>query len=250
VSPSGRQLGTSGSPTSEQNATWGYDTSGRFNSLAASGTTLTYGYTTNSHLLSAISHTVSGWTQTRTYESNRDLLDVIETKYSTATKAKFDHTHDSLYRATTILKTGEQFSTYGNGTQGIETDHDYNDRGEVIADSTALGGTSTPLTGRDDYFGYDPIGNRASVNRSGSTIAYTSNNLNQYSSFTGSATHTYDHDGNLTYDGQWNYTWDAENRLIAQETASGVTPAKKLEFKYDYRHRREKRTGSGFGVWG
>ncbi|WCJ60962.1 hypothetical protein NXS98_07535 [Fontisphaera persica] len=28
----------------------------------------------------------------------------------------------------------------------------------------------------------------------------------------------YDADGNLTSDGQWSYTWDAENRLVAQET--------------------------------
>ncbi|WCJ60954.1 hypothetical protein NXS98_07495 [Fontisphaera persica] len=29
----------------------------------------------------------------------------------------------------------------------------------------------------------------------------------------------YDADGNLQSDGQWSYVWDAENRLIAQETA-------------------------------
>jgi hypothetical protein len=37
---------------------------------------------------------------------------VIETKFSTATKAKFDHTHDALYRTITVAKTGDQFSSY------------------------------------------------------------------------------------------------------------------------------------------
>jgi RHS repeat-associated protein len=53
---------------------------------------------------------------------------------------------------------------------------------------------------------------------------------------------TYDADGNLTSDGVWVYSWDAENRLWAMETcanavAGGVT-ARRLEFKYDASHRR------------
>lgn len=31
---------------------------------------------------------------------------------------------------------------------------------------------------------------------------------------------TYDSDGNLTYDGRWDYVWDAENRLIRMTTAA------------------------------
>ncbi|MDD2764840.1 MAG: hypothetical protein PHE83_12795, partial [Opitutaceae bacterium] len=57
---------------------------------------------------------------------------------------------------------------------------------------------------------------------------------------------TYDYDGNLTADGRWTNTWDAENRLVAMETRTAVvTPngplpvseRKKLEFKYDYMSR-------------
>lgn len=70
----------------------------------------------------------------------------------------------------------------------------------------------------------------------------------------------YDDDGNLTSDGQWTYTWDAENRLIAAEqkslpVASGFTaPArKKLEFDYDYKNRRiskrvSQSAGSGWAL--
>ncbi len=213
----------------------GYDASGRPNAVWA----YTYVYTANSHRIASISHSSYAWTQTRTYLSANDTLDVIETKWGATSKAKFDHTHDVLYRATTILKTGEQFSTYGNGSQGLETDFTYNDRSELTGDSTALGGTSTPLTGRDDYHAYDPIGNRTQVLRSGATVNYTPNNLNQYTSFTGSATHTYDDDGNLTNDGMWTYQWDAENRLIAQDS---ITHVRRLEFKYDYLGRRVQKT--------
>lgn len=50
----------------------------------------------------------------------------------------------------------------------------------------------------------------------------------------------YDDDGNLNSDGRWNYTWDAENRLISMEAISGVPPEAKLriEFAYDHASRR------------
>jgi RHS repeat-associated protein len=50
----------------------------------------------------------------------------------------------------------------------------------------------------------------------------------------------YDLDGNLTSDGRWAYTWDAENRLVSMESISSVPAAikRRLEFIYDYDGRR------------
>jgi RHS repeat-associated protein len=50
----------------------------------------------------------------------------------------------------------------------------------------------------------------------------------------------YDADGNLTSDSLWSYTWDAENRLVKQESTSGLPAAgkRRLEFTYDYQSRR------------
>ena len=51
---------------------------------------------------------------------------------------------------------------------------------------------------------------------------------------------TYDLDGNLTSDGRWVYTWDAENRLSGMEAPAAV-PARhrrKLAFAYDAQGRR------------
>lgn len=56
---------------------------------------------------------------------------------------------------------------------------------------------------------------------------------------------TYDDDGNLTNDGRWDYTWNAENRLIKMETAATArtagAPWVVLEFVYDYMGRRISR---------
>ncbi len=55
---------------------------------------------------------------------------------------------------------------------------------------------------------------------------------------------TYDADGNLTGDGTWTYTWDAENRLATMETRSDLPMLTlgldflKIEFDYDYLGRR------------
>jgi RHS repeat-associated protein len=55
----------------------------------------------------------------------------------------------------------------------------------------------------------------------------------------------YDEDGNLTADARWTYTWDAENRLIQQQTttsaaAQGV-PNLRLTFTYDSQSRRVRK---------
>src|SRR6266850_858636 len=53
-------------------------------------------------------------------------------------------------------------------------------------------------------------------------------------------TFTYDLDGNLTSDGHWTNSWDAENRLIQMETISSVPiqAKQKLVFSYDHQSRR------------
>ena len=53
---------------------------------------------------------------------------------------------------------------------------------------------------------------------------------------------SYDEDGNLTNDGRWLYSWDAENRLIQMESTSDALSAgqsyTKLNFVYDWQGRR------------
>jgi hypothetical protein len=56
---------------------------------------------------------------------------------------------------------------------------------------------------------------RTSRGESGSESDFpTANAVNQYTAV-GSATPTWDANGNLTYDGTFTYAYDAENRLVA-----------------------------------
>ncbi len=65
----------------------------------------------------------------------------------------------------------------------------------------------------------------------------------------------YDADGNLTQDGLWNYEWDGENRLKAQELRSdvGAPVWKRLEYAYDGQGRRIRKVvktkTSATGPW-
>ena len=52
---------------------------------------------------------------------------------------------------------------------------------------------------------------------------------------------TYDDDGNLTRDGRFTYTWDAENRLISATTRADLpasVPRIRVEYTYDHQSRR------------
>ena len=49
---------------------------------------------------------------------------------------------------------------------------------------------------------------------------------------------TYNADGNLIQDGRWNYTWDAENRLVKLTPSTSVGPQISLQFDYDSHGRR------------
>ena len=66
----------------------------------------------------------------------------------------------------------------------------------------------------------------------------------------------HDADGNLTSDGRWKYTWDAENRLTAMESITNGTPSaswRKLAFVYDAQGRRIRKTvqiGNTNATWG
>jgi len=48
----------------------------------------------------------------------------------------------------------------------------------------------------------------------------------------------HDADGNLTNDGRWTYTWDAENRLVKLTPNTAVGPQISLKFEYDWQSRR------------
>jgi RHS repeat-associated protein len=61
---------------------------------------------------------------------------------------------------------------------------------------------------------------------------------------------THDLDGNLTSDGRWTYTWDAENRLLRVQSRSDTpqTSWRRVEWQYDALGRRIRQTTSNWLV--
>ena len=89
----------------------------------------------------------------------------------------------------------------------------YNRRSELAAASVG--------TNRYGY-AYDTIGNRLWSAANSETNSYTANSLNQYTAVAAWANPVYDADGNMTSDGTFSYSYDAENRLLAAYPLSPV----------------------------
>jgi RHS repeat-associated protein len=176
----------------------------------------------------------------------------------------FTYVYDGLDRLTTIKEAGTTpiVSTLYNPQQTVASQT----RGAV---TTTLGydPVSRPTSWMDDLagttsdvtstFAYNPASQLVTKARSNDTYRFTSyasvsrpyavNGLNQYAT-AGSASFTYDANGNLTGDGSNSYIYDVENRMKTA-TVGGVaatlnydplgrlwqvvTPSKTLEWTYD-----------------
>ncbi len=178
----GYTLGTSSVPAVDGEITYGYDTYGRLNGVALTGgPSFVYGFVANSNLISGVSDSGSGWTQTRTWLSNRDLLGSIETKFSTTSIGKFQYVSDALGRRTSKVSTGALYARYSAG--GLAEDYTYNARSELTGaetyESTDPSVTTTPMLGRNFTYAYDQIGSRTSSSVDGTSTTYTNNALNE-----------------------------------------------------------------------
>lgn len=91
---------------------------------------------------------------------------------------------------------------------------------------------------------YDALGNRISANINGGNTVYTANNLNQLinsNSGTQNINFTYNHNGQLSFDGKFYKSYDAEGRLM-KDSAS---PANVLTYTYDAFGRKVQKTLNG-----
>jgi RHS repeat-associated protein len=100
---------------------------------------------------------------------------------------------------------GYGYNILGNVTDRNADTFGYNARSEV---------TSADIGSTISRYAYDNIGNNLWVSVNAATNFYSANALNQYTAID-TTTLAYDADGNLLTNGDWSYTWDAENRLVA-----------------------------------
>jgi RHS repeat-associated protein len=98
-------------------------------------------------------------------------------------------------------------------------------------------GTSIPAPARYIQYNYDAVGNRTSSNDNGNIVNYIANNVNEYDQLSGitNVTPDYDNQGNLVFDGTYNFSYDPSNRitLVNNGTVAG--------YKYDALGRRIKK---------
>ena len=217
---------TQGESTLATTATLYNNNSGRITRGTFGTNQFNYTYLANSHLISQVTTCGGAAKKVFTYEPNRDLPTEIAFKLSNNTLiAKRNYTFDALGRVSARTQT--------RGTDTARNDSfGYNDRSEL---------TSATL-GNDNYaYNFDNIGNRITAEELADEIAYSANNLNQYTAIEKSSgtpfEPTFDDDGNQltvqTATGVWNVTYNAENRPITFTKDTTV-----IECKYDAQGRR------------
>lgn len=170
----------------------------------------------------------------REYEAERDLIAVVSNWWD-QTNSFFAYDNDGVGRRTRRVDSGRITNEFG-----------YNTRSELVR---AVMGTNAY-----DY-AYDPIGNRVAATNNGAATRYAANQLNQYTELETSAVTGlwYDADGNLTNDGAFAYSWDAENQLVLAEPIDPATGAKRVRSAYDHVGRRIEKAvdvwdGSGWAA--
>jgi len=181
----GYELGTSSSPGQDQAASFGYDSVARLNSEGlAGGPTFSYAFTANSNLIGSITDSADNWSQARTWDSHRDLLDTIQTSAGGTTAGSFTYAYDNLGRRVSKLETGALFARYPAG--GLVDAYSYDTKSEVTGDqayqSTNPTSPTNPVLGRGFAFAYDPIGNRTTSSVDTQQTSYSTNALNQITS--------------------------------------------------------------------
>lgn len=103
-----------------------------------------------------------------------------------------------------------------------------------------IGGATTT----QNTYSFDAVGNRTNANLNGTVTNYTTNNLNQLTNSNNGAQNinfVYDNNGNLSYDGSFYKTYDAEGRLLKDSSS----PSNVLIYQYDAFNRRVQKFFNG-----
>jgi RHS repeat-associated protein len=242
---------------------YGYDNRGlqlyaRFDSATGEGVASTYdGF----GRLTSTSQVIDGTTRTLSYthdkNGNRSELTWMD-------GAKTSYSYDGLNRISVLYEGGLGSTVnmvsyaYNNrggraaqaGRYGQLASFSYDSVGRLSAIAHDMAGTANDVT--YGLGAYNPASQVTQSSVSNDAYAYTGhvnvnrayavNGLNQYVS-AGTATFTYDANGNLTGDGTNSYTYDVENRLV---TASGAAGTANL--RYDPLGRLYETIGSVSGT--
>jgi RHS repeat-associated protein len=157
------------------------------------------------------------------YDAAGELIHLIDYAPDNSVQSRFDYTYDSLGRVASET-TLDGTTTYG-----------YDGIGRLTSATLPGGQVIT--------YQYDAEGNRTSATDNGAATAYTTNNLNEYTSV-GGASNSYDQNGNLIAgagpQGDASYTYDVQGRLASVTTSAGT-----WAYQYDVFGNRISTTHNG-----
>jgi RHS repeat-associated protein len=202
--------------------------------MSGTSKTLTYQYDAASNR-TQIAHPEGGITFNMAYDAGYRMASASYTN-SVGIYPFFSISYDGLGRRQTTAR-GASSTAYGwdaigrlsadtqqfaGGTGNVTTSFGYNEASQIL----------TRNISSDDY-GFTGA---VAVNRN-----YAVNGLNQYTT-AGSASFTYDANGNLASDGTYSYVYDAENRLVSTTTSGGTS------LTYDPLGRLWQSSSSSFGT--
>jgi RHS repeat-associated protein len=188
---------------------YGYDSVGRLSGLTdGSGNQIvTYTYDANGRLRLKTNN--NGTYTTYQYDADGNVLSLINYAAGGGTiNSSFAYTYNALG-----LETSE-VTLDGAWTYTYDAD------GQLT--HAVFASTNPSVPSQDLAYNYDAMSNRLTTVINGVTTAYTTNNVNEYTSVGGVA-ETYDADGNLTYDGTNTYTYNSLNQQISVSGPSGTT---------------------------
>ncbi len=206
---------------------YAFGASGRLTAVTASqpgsarGLTFRYDWYTNENRIAAIC-APNGVTNQYQYQTNADLVSAIRIWGATTSATPllaYTYAYDDANRCTNFARPYEnRRDLYAYDAAGYL----------VKAQRQVTGVWSTA------QWCFDTAGNRVSETNgiTGRVATYLHNALNQIRSC------SYDLDGNLTTNGAWSYTWDAENRLTSA-VSNGTLIA---TYQYDAQNRRISKT--------
>ena len=154
----------------------------------------------------------SGLTASWTYDADDQLLQVRNAVVATAPSpseteviSQYDYAYDNAGRRISCAKSGSSF------TQNDALSYGYNEKSEL---------TNAVAAVDSDYhyiYDFDDIGNRESAAERGVNVAYSANNLNQYTAVDDFVPQ-FDEDGNQTLvktaTGIWSVVYNGENRPV------------------------------------
>jgi len=184
---------------------YGYDPAGRLTSLTDRNgrPIVTYSYDAAGELVRKDNG--NGSYTTYEYDSNHQLLHLINFAPSNIVNSRFDYIYDNLGRRVSM--------TTLEGTTSYAYDADDRLTSAVFPN------------GRTLIYAYDAAGNRVGVTNNGVATPYTTNNLNHYTAV-GGTSESYDQAGNLISKSgpgtEVSYTYDVLNRLVSVTNSSGT----------------------------